>query len=319
MQIVATGFGSPDVLKAVPSEVRYPGKGEVSIAVRAAAVNHRDYKVYASRDYTKSSGADAPTFPLELGVEASGVVTEVGEEAIGDAGPIVAGDEVIAYRIDGAYADAITVSVAQLVPKPRQLNWEQAASIMLTGTTAVHALAAIRARSGQTILIHAAAGDVGFSAVQLAALDGINVVGTASEKDFDLLRQYGATPVKYGEGLLDRIRDAVPQGIDAALDFIGTEEAVDVSLHLVQDRSRIATIVAFDRAKRDQFLAIGGSAGQDSAGVAIRNAARLRLTALAQAGAFDVRVAKTFPLAEAADAHRLLAKGAGAGHIVLLP
>ena len=231
----------------------------------------------------------------------------------------MAGDEVIAYRIDGAYADAITVSAAQVVPKPRQLNWEQAASIMLTGTTAVHGLAAIRARTGQTILIHAAAGDVGRSAVQLAALDGINVVGTASEKDFGLLRKYGVTPVKYGEGLLDRVRDVAPQGIDAMLDFTGTDEAADVSLQLVHDRSRIATIVAFDRAKRDHFLAIGSSAGQDPAGVATRNTARLRLTALAQAGAFDVRIAKTSPLAEAAEAHRLLAKGSGGGHVVLLP
>ncbi len=319
MQIVATGYGKPDVLKAIPSEARSPGKGEVTIAVRAAAVNHRDLKMYASRDYTESSGREAPKFPLQLGVEAAGVVTEVGPEAMSIAGPVVVGDEVIAYRIDGAYADAITIPAAQVVPKPRQLNWEQAASLMLTGTTAVHALAAVRARPGQTILIHAAAGDVGYSALQLAALEGIKVVGTASEKDFGMLSKCGAIPVKYGDGLLDRVRDAAPQGIDAALDFIGTDEAVDVSLQLVQDRSRVATIVAFDRAKRDRFLAIGGSAGQDLAGIAIRDAARLRLTALAQAGAFDVRIARTFPLAEAAHAHDLLSKGGLSGHIVLLP
>ncbi len=319
MQIVATGFGPPDVLKAIPSEARPPGKGEVTISVRAAAVNHRDLKMYESRDYTKSAGREAPTFPLQLGVEAAGVVTEAGPEAAGMAGPIVAGDEVIAYRIDGAYADAVTVPAAQVVPKPRQLSWAQAAGLMLTGTTAVHALAATRVRSGQTVLIHAAAGDVGLSAVQLASLDGVKVIGTASEKDFGLLSGYGATPVKYGDGLLDRVRDAAPDGVDVALDFIGTDEAVDVSLQLVHDRSRIATIVAFGRAKRDHFLAIGGSAGQDPAGLDIRNAARLRLTALAQAGAFDVRIAKTFPLAEAADAHRLLSKGGGSGHIVLLP
>ncbi len=319
MEIVATGFGGPDVLKAIPSEARPPGRGEVTIAVRAAAVNHRDLKMYESRDYTERSGREAPTFPLQLGVEAAGVVTEAGPEAAGMAGPILAGDEVIAYRIDGAYADAITVSAAQVVPKPRQLSWEQAAALMLTGTTAVHALAAIRARPGQTILLHAAAGDVGLSALQLAALEGIRVVGTAGEKDFGLLRRYGAIPVRYGEGLLDRVRAAAPEGIDGALDLVGTDEAVDVSLQLVRDRSRIATIVAFERAKRDHFLAVGGSSGQDPAGLAVRDAARLRLTALAQAGAFDVRIAQTFPLAEAADAHRLLAKGGKSGHIVLLP
>ena len=162
MQIVATGFGNPDVLKAIPSEVRSPSKGEVTVAVRAAAVNHRDLKIYQSPEYTKSGGRDTPIFPLQLGVEAAGVVTDVGLEATGVAGPIIAGDEVIVYRIDGAYADALTVSASAVVPKPRQLPWEQAASIMLTGTTAVHALAAVRARPGRTILVHAAAGDVGF-------------------------------------------------------------------------------------------------------------------------------------------------------------
>ena len=319
MQIVATGFGNPDVLEAVPSERRTPGKGEVTIAVRAAAVNPRDLKIYASRDYTRSLGLDTPKFPLQLGVEAAGIVIEAGPEAVGVEGPVVAGDEVIAYRINGAYADVITVSADRVVPKPPQLSWEQAGSIMLTGTTATHALAAVHARSGQTVLIHAAAGSVGLSAVQLAALDGINVIGTASEKDFDLLRKHGATPVRYGEGLLDRVRNAAPQGIDAALDCVGTEEAIDVSLQLVQNRSRIATIVAFDRAKRDHFLMIGGSAGQDPAGLVIRNAARLRLSGLAQAGAFNVRIAKSFPLAKAADAHRLLAEGGRSGHILLLP
>ncbi len=77
--------------------------------------------------------------------------------------------------------------------------------------------------------------------------------------------------MKYGEGLLDRVRDAAPQGINAALDFAGTEEAINVSLQLVQNRSRIATIVAFNRAKRDHFLMIGGSAGQDPGGLVIRN------------------------------------------------
>ena len=319
MRIVATGFGSPDVLKAMPFEARSPEKGEVRIAVRAAAVNHRDLKIYASREYAKSSGRNEPTFPLRLGVEAAGIVTEVGHDAGGIAGSIVVGDEVIAYRIEGAYEDAITVSAAQVVPKPRQLDWKQAANIMLAGTTAVHSLAAIRAQLWQTILIRAAAGDVGFSAVQLAALDRINVIGSASEEDFGLLKTYGVIPVKYGEGLLDRVRDVAPQSIDAALDFIDTDKAVDVSLRVVKDSSRIATIVAFDRAEQDRFLAIDGSEGQDPGGLAIRSAARTRLTSLAQAGAFNVRIARTFALSEAADTHRLPAKGVGGGHLVLLP
>ena len=318
MKIVATGFGDPQVLQAVPTENPPPGRGQVSIQVRAAGVNHRDYKVYHDRNYAARRGQDAASFPLDLGVEAAGVVTAAGPDAFGPAGPIQAGDEVIAYRITGAYADAIVVSASAVVPKPARLSWAQAGSMMLTGTTAAHTLAAVRARPGQTLLVHAAAGSVGLSVVQLAALDGIKVIGTASEKDFDTLRGYGAIPVTYGDGLIDRIAAAAPGGIDAALDLIGTDEAIDASLRFVADHSRIATIVASGRATETGIQALGGSEGQDDWGIAVRDNARLRLTALSQAGAYDIAVSDSFPLAEAAAAHQLLASGGNGGHVALL-
>lgn len=316
MRVEATGFGTPDVLRCVPSVVREPAAGEVAIRVRAAGVNHRDYKVYADPSYSAGRG-QPPAFPLPLGVEAAGVVTAVGADAHGPAGPIAVGDEVIAYRIADGYADDLVAKAADVVPKPSKLTWEQAAALMLTGTTAAHALAAVLARPGQTVLIHAAGGSVGLAAVQLAVLDGIRVIGTGGPRSLDTIGKYGGVPVAHGDGLLQRVRERAPHGVDAALDFVGTDEAIDVSLAVVADRRRIATIVAFDRAKQTGIQAIGGSAGQDPIGVAIRNAARLRLTALAQAAAYDVPVAKTFPLAQAADAHRLLADGKAGGKIVL--
>lgn len=318
MKIVATGFGDPQVLQAVPTENRPPGRGDVSIRVYAAGVNHRDYKVYNDPDYAANRGQDASSFPLDLGVEAAGVVTAVGHDAFGPAGPIEVGDEVIAYRINGAYADAIVVAATALVPKPTTLSWAQASSMMLAGTTATHTLAAVRARPGHKVLVHAAAGGVGLSVVQLARLDGIQVIGTASEGDFDTLRGYGAMPVTYGDGLMERVAEAAPDGIDAAVDLIGTDEAIDVSLELVADHSRIATIVAFDRAKESGIQALGGSEGQDDWGIAVRENARLRLTALSQAGAYDIIVSDTFPLTEAAAAHQLLARGGAGGRIVLV-
>ena len=318
MKIIATGFGDQQVLEAAPTENRPPRTGEVSIQVRAAGVNHRDYKVYNDPDYATRGGVDATSFPLDLGVEAAGVVTAVGQAAFGPAGPIEVGDEVIAYRITGAYADAIVVPASAVVPKPTRLSWAQAGSMMLAGTTAAHTLAAVRARPGQTLLVHAAAGGVGRSVVQLAALDGIRVIGTASEANFDTLRGYGAIPVTYGDGLTERVAEAAPDGIDAAVDLIGTDEAVDVSLGLVADHSRIATIVAFDRAKETGIQALGGSEGQDAWGIAVRNNARLRLTALSQAGAYDIFVSDSFPLTEAAAAHQLLARGDADGLVVLV-
>src|SRR5206468_2680112 len=91
------------------------------------------------------------------------------------------------------------------------------------------------------------AGGVGLMAVQLAALRGATVIATASERNHDLLRALGAVPVTYGDGLADRVRAAAPQGVTAALDLVGSDEALDVSLELVADRGRIATIANFVR------------------------------------------------------------------------
>jgi len=319
MEVVETGFGNPSVLKIVPTDEVAPTPGEVAIEVRAAGVNHVDYTRYADpAGATKHGEGDNP-FPMKLGVEVSGVVTAVGADAIGPAGPIVVGDEVIAYRVSGGYTDRLVAPSSAVVPKPTALSWTQAAVMMLDGTTAAHALAAVTARSGQTVLVHGASGGVGSFLAQLARTDGITIVGTTSENHFDDVSRFGATPVKYGPGLRERVDQAAPGGVDAAIDLVGTAEAADVSLALVSDRSRIATIVDSKRAKRDGFQALGGSPGQDEVGIKIRMNARLRLTALAQASLLAVEVAKTFTFAEVAQAHQLLARGGAGGRIVLIP
>lgn len=161
MKIVATGYGDPDVPQQVPHDDRSPERGEVAIAVRAAGVNPRDYKVYSDPEYTKQRGQQDPSFPLDLGVEAAGVVTAVGPGASGPAGPVEVGDEVVAYRIATGYADRIVIPAANVILKPTRLSWEQAGSMMLAATTAAHTLAAVRVRPRQTVLVHAAAGGVG--------------------------------------------------------------------------------------------------------------------------------------------------------------
>ena len=317
MKIVATDFGDPSVLAVTAAEAREPRAQEVAIAVRAAGVNPRDYKVYRDPSYGQASRQPAPQFPIPLGVEAAGVVTAVGKDAYGPAGPIQVGDEVIAYRITGAYATRLVVDAAEVIPKPTRLTWAQAASMMLVGTTAAHCLASVRARPGETILVHGAAGGVGLSAVQLAAIDETAVVGVCSEADFPSLRRYGAIPVGRGPRLGERITAAALDHIDAAIDLVGSDQAIDVSLELVADRSRIATVIGSDRARSSGIQSLGGSPGQDERGLAIRGNARLRLSALAQVGAFDINVARTFPLAEARRAHELLARGGVGGRIVL--
>ena len=171
--VIATAFGGPDVLEIANLAPGEPGPGEALIAVRAAGVNPVDYKVYSGM-----MGADPGRLPLRLGSEAAGVVTLAGVGAVGPAGPIRAGDEVIAYRAPGAYAAELVVPAAALVPKPDTLDWAQASGLMVAGVAAWHLLAATGVGVGDTVLIHGAAGGVGVMAVQLAVDRGATVVAT---------------------------------------------------------------------------------------------------------------------------------------------
>jgi NADPH2:quinone reductase len=310
---VATAFGGPEVLSIIEVRTLEPGPGEARIEVRAIGVNPIDCKLYSG-----AFGADPGRLPLRLGSEAAGVVTAVGPDAIGPAGPVSVGDEVIAYRAPGAYAAELALPAQALVPRPAGLDWAAAAGLMLTGATAWHALAATEVGAGDTVLVHGAAGGVGLIVVQLAVGRGATVVATASPARHDALRALGALPVAYGDGLADRVRAAAPDGIDVALDLIGTDEAIDVSLELVADRARIATIAAARRGLELGIKALGGSPGADP-GTAIRQVARLELARLAGEKALRVFVAQTFPLADVAAAHRAIMTGHTSGKIALIP
>lgn len=306
--VLATAYGGPEVLTVVDRPVGDPGPGQARVAVRAAGVNPADWK-----SYTGAFGTDPAALPKRLGFEVSGVVTAVGPDAA-----VAVGDEVIGFRVSGGYAAELVVPTSALVPKPASLGWEPAAGLMLTGATAVHALTATGVGAGDTVLVHGAAGGVGLMAVQLAVLRGARVVGTVGGDGEDLVRRLGGEPVRYGDGLADRVRAAAPDGVDAALDLVGSDEAVDVSLELVADRQRIATIAAFGRAAADGFKALGGGPGADP-GTELRDAARTELAGLAGDGRLEVVVAGVFPLEEVAEAHRQGMAGHTHGKLVLVP
>ncbi|MGW0040262.1 NADP-dependent oxidoreductase [Rhodococcus sp. NPDC003348] len=309
--VVATAFGGPEVLTVVDEPVPDPGPGEVRVRLRAIGVNPFDYKSYSG-----TFGADPDRLPIRPGIEASGVVESVGADAVGPTGQIAVGDEVIVNPGARGYTELITVPAAVTFAKPPNLSFEQAAALLSSGTTAVDALTTTRVSAGETVLVHGAAGAVGGAVVQLAQARGATVIGTARRAHHDHLRAQGVVPVEYGDGLLDRLRALAPDGVDAAIDTAGTDEAIDASLALVADRSRIVTIVAFDRAERDGFRAVGGG-NPDSA--RIRREARIELIALAGRGDFEVTVARTFPLAEAARAHAELQGHHPRGKFVLVP
>ena len=168
------------------------------------------------------------------------------------------GDEVVAFRVPDGYSSALIASADDVFAKPATLSFPQAANLLLVGTTAADTLDVAGVSDGDTLLVHGAAGGVGTSVVQQAVLVGATVIGTAGERDFDAVRGFGATPVAYGPGLQERVRKAAPDGVDAAIDTVGVDEAIDVSLALVSDRRRIVSTAAFRRVKQDGFQVVGG-------------------------------------------------------------
>ena len=234
--VVATAFGGPEVLELRELPLPTLGPDEVLLEVRAAGTNPIDYKSY-------SGGMGRPELPLRLGREAAGVVVGSGTQP-----KSWLGREVIAYPATGTYATHVVVPASSLVEKPPALGFEEASGLLLAGVTAVHALAVVEAGAGDTVLLHGAAGGVGLLAIQLAVLRRARVIGTASPGSHDLLRELGAEPVAYGDGLVERLRALAPDGVDVAVDAAGGEEALLTSLELVGDRGRIVTMVAGPRA-----------------------------------------------------------------------
>ncbi|ARQ67091.1 NADP-dependent oxidoreductase [Mycobacteroides abscessus] len=305
--IVATSYGGADVLEFRDITTPGPGPGQVLINVKAAGVNPIDWKLYSG-----AFGTDPDKLPMRLGLEISGTIAAVGAGVDG----LVPGDDVIAAGQIGGYATRVIAAADQVFKKPASLSFNEAAGFLLTGQTAVHLLEATNVTEGDTVLIHGAAGGVGLLATQLAKARGATVIATASAARHDQLRGYGALPVEYGPGLQERVSAIGP--VDAALDLVGTDEAADVSLALVADKGRIATIAGFGRAASDGFKALGGGPGADP-GTEIRLAARPELIRLAGNGELKVTVDRTYPLSDARQAHEYGQTGHARGKIILLP
>ncbi len=298
-------YGGPDVLKFA-TDVPEPKVGPDFVLVRAKAssVNPVDWKIREGN----LDGLFQTDFPVIPGWDLAGVVERAGP-GVSEFSP---GDEVIGYvREDhvgrGTYAELVAAPVRTLGRKPKSLSWAEAASLPLAGLTAYQALTkALSLNEDDIVLIHAAAGGVGSFAVQIAASKGARVIGTASEQNHDYLRELGAEPVTYGDGLADRVRKLAPGGVTVALDLIGGD-ALEVTPGLLAPKGRWASVV--DPSVRDK----GGRyvfVRPDPTDLAA-------LAGLVDSGRLKVNVARTFPLEEAADAHRMSASGRTRGKIAL--
>lgn len=295
-------YGGTEVL--APARLPRPkvGPGEVLVRVRCAAVNPVDWKLM-------SGGLDAlmdTVFPVVPGWDVAGVVEQVGI----DTPEFAVGDEVFAYaRKDyvhgGTFAELVTVPVRALARKPASLTWEEAAGLPLAGLTAYQLLTRLGTGEGDTVLIHNAAGGVGSLGVQIAVALGARVIGTASPANHDRLRDLGAEPVAYGEGLAERVRSLAPEGVDVVADFVGG--VLDDTLAVLAEGGRHASIAD------DSVVAAGGQwmwvrpSGPDLAA----------LGELADAGRLTVPVARTFALEELGEAFELSRSGHVHGKLVV--
>ena len=285
----AVDFGGPEVLKQVSIDVAPPGPGEVTIEVRAAGMNPADYKHFGP-------GQDRSLLPLTIGYEAAGTISALGPGAEIANAVAVVGDDVVAFQIMCGYASAVTVKASDVFAKPTNLTFPEAANLLMVGTTASEMLHVSGVSPGDVVLLHGAAGAVGNSALQQARLVGATIVGTASRGNFEVVERFGGVPVEYGPGLEERVRAASPGPITVALDTVGTDEAIDVSLAAVGDRERIVTIAAAGRAKSDGFRWIGASNPKSGP---YRAAQRARVLDMAAEGALTVPIAQTFAMDDA--------------------
>ncbi|WP_430334699.1 NADP-dependent oxidoreductase [Rhodococcus sp. ACT016] len=305
--VVAKAYGGPEVLEVIDEDLPAARSDQVVVDMRAIGVNPIDYKLYSGE-----FGRDPTRLPVRPGVEGAGVVVAVGDGVT----DVRVGEEVLVYAGSGAYAERVLVSASDVLPKPESVSWESAACLLVAGGTAVDALTVTRVGEGDVVVIQGAAGGVGELAVQLAVARGAIVLGVAWDKHHDFLRTLGAAPVTPGPGLPERIRAIAPDGVDAVIDTVGTDDVIDDSIALGVDLDRIVTIVAFERAARDGFQAIG--AGNENS-ARIRREARPILVDMAGHGGLDVVVGTRFPLVEAAAAHRALREPHARGKFVLLP
>lgn len=297
-------YGDVAVLRVEDVPRPAPGPGQVLVEVRAAGINPGEGYIRQGRLHDRWPA----TFPSGQGSDFAGVVAELGDGV----GEIAVGDEVIGF-VDtrSSHAEYVVAEAANLTPKPQSVPWEVAGSLFVAGTTAYAAVRAVCPREGDTIVVSGAAGGVGSLAVQLAKLAGATVIGLAGEANHAWLREMDVIPVAYGDGVLERIREAAPEGVHAFVDTFGSGY-VDLALHLGIHPGRIDTIIDWAAAEKYNVKTEGNTAGASAE--VLRD-----LAALVDKGLLEVPVARVYPLDEVREAYRELEKRHTRGKIVLRP
>jgi NADPH2:quinone reductase len=319
-------FGGPEVLEVLDLPDPAPGPTEVLLAVDVAGVNRADILVRTGRYHR----AGRP--PLILGVEGAGTVLAVGTEV----DHVVVGQRVVAMgetNVPGFYADRAVVPATRVIALPDGVDLRSAAALPTSWLSAWYCLRRLaEIRPGETLLIHAAASGVGSAAVRIAVEIGATVIATAgSAEKVDWVKDLGAQHVLDssavgGDALVDKVKSLTDgQGVDAVLDIVGGSAFAD-SLRAISYGGRVVAMANVALAPstvdtRDFYPKNGRIFGfQITAlmehGYDPRPDLRELLDSVA-AGRFTVDIDATFPLADAADAHRHVERRANRGKVLL--
>lgn len=331
-RVVVTRHGGPDVLQVVEESLPEPQAGEVRVKVLASGVSAYDLMFRRSRLLPGT-----PRVPFTLGEDIVGIVDKLGEAvSTVEPGQMVAG-ATFCLGVGGGYAEFVCLPASELVPVPPGVDPAEAVCVVvnyLTAHMAMHRTANIR--SGERILVHGAAGGVGTALLELGKLAGLEMYGTASGYNHELVSALGTTPIDYRtEDFVERIRTLTGDGVDVVFDPVGGARQLWRSYRALRKGGRLVWFgVAATKKKGLRVIPLtlllvflfklipdgkqsplAPDLGKDNTWY------RETLTELLDwlaAGKIKPIVAERIPLAEAARAHELLERGEYAGKVVLV-
>jgi len=294
-----TAYGGPEVLRWADAPVPHAGPGQIRIAVRAASVNPADWKLMTGA----MSGGQPLAGTGYLGYDAAGVVDEVGDGITA----VFVGSEVFG-RGQGTQAEYAVL--AAWAAKPPSIDWAVAAAAGVAGETSERGLRLLGVQAGDTIFVDGGAGGVGAVAVQIAAVRGARVVASAGQANQDYLREIGAIPVLYGQGVAARVQAAAGGRVDAVFDVAG-KTPVQELISLVSEPSQVLSIANFAAGQAGARVTGGGADSRPMEALA-------EVAELLAQNKLVIKV-QTFLFSRAAEAYRISLGGHVRGKLVLIP
>ena len=292
-------YDGPEALSVGEAPEPHAGPGQIRIVVRAASVNPADWK-FLSGMYAQGKPLEDTGYP---GYDAAGVVDEVGEGVT----DVAVGDDVFGL---GGHTQAEYAVLNAWARKPASLDWAVAAAAGVVAETAERVLRLLGVTEGTTLFIDGGSGGVGSATTQIAKARGATVIASASEARHDYLREIGAIPVVYGEGMVDRVRGLDVNRIDAVLDAVGKTPIEDL-ISLAPEPHQVVSIANVAATAAGARLTGGSGASQPMKALA-------EAAELLEQSKLVIKI-QTFPFDRAAEAYRIIKDGHAPAKLVLIP